>query len=95
MEVNLVLFFFSFSNTGVQFNIEELIWRTYTAAKAIPTARQVKLIDKHKFVKTALDENSKTFDIYAVGVKDQVKMTIHPFQIAQIAKYNTAHIAAL
>lgn len=95
MEVILGMLFLSLSNADVQFGVEELTWRTYAAAKAIPTARRVELIDKHEFVKAALDENSKTFVVHVSALEVQAEMTIHPSRIAQIAECGPAQVAAL
>ena len=45
MEVVLGIPFLTFSNVDVQFAKKELIWRIYTTKKALPTTRQVKIID--------------------------------------------------
>lgn len=66
----------------------ELTWRIYIATKALPITIWVKLINKKKFAKEALDQNSKTFVIHVKALKallELAKMTIHPSQAAQIA----------
>ena len=45
MKVVLGMPFLAFSNADFQFGAERLTWRSYTAAEALPTARQVELID--------------------------------------------------
>lgn len=45
------IIFLSLSNANLQFGANKLIWRICIATKAIPTARQVELIDNHKFVR--------------------------------------------
>lgn len=66
----LEIFFLSFSNTDFQFNVRELIWRSYIVVEALPTTNQVKLIDKREFVKVTLDENSETFVIHISILED-------------------------
>lgn len=80
--VNVVLrmAFLFFSNANLQFSIREPIKKIYTASETILIVRQVKLIDKQKFAKMALDEISKTFVIYVVTIKISSRITIHIFQ---------------
>ena len=66
MEVILEMPFLSHSNIDFQFSARELNWRSYTTAETLLTARQGELIDKHKFIKTALNENSEMFVVYVV-----------------------------
>lgn len=71
--------FFSFNNVNLQFSTKKLIWRTYIAAEAILIVKQVKLIDKHKFVKAVLDENPETFVMHITILEVLAKMMIHYF----------------
>ena len=59
MEVVLGISFLTFGNANIQFTKKQLTWRTYTTKKALPTTRQVEIIDQKEFAKTALDENVK------------------------------------
>ena len=61
MEVVLGIIFLALSNLNIEFDIESFTWRSYSAVKALPTARWVKSILKYKFEKAALNKNSKTF----------------------------------
>lgn len=63
------MFYLAFSNTDIQFKVEKLTWRFFTTAKTLSTVRQMELINKHKFVNAALNENSKTFVIYIAALK--------------------------
>ncbi len=76
--------FLALSNTDFQFGVEELTWRSYTAAEVQPTTSQFELIDKREFAKAALDENSETFVVH-VSALDVVKPSIHLSRAAQIA----------
>lgn len=69
MNVILEMFFFSFSNISIQFDIKSFNYKTYIITKTLPIARLIKLIDKYKFAKTALDKNSETFIIYIVALE--------------------------
>ncbi len=84
MEVVLRILFLALSNADIQFSAEELTWRTYTVAEALPITSWVEFIDKRKFAKAALNKNSKTFVIYVLALA-VAESSIHPFQTAQIA----------
>ena len=56
MEVVLEMSFLAINNADTQFDTESFTWKSYSAAKALPTTRRVKLIDKYDFAKAALDE---------------------------------------
>ena len=76
MEVVLGMPFLSLSNADIQFDTESFTWRSYSAAEALPTTRQVELINKHEFAKVALDENSETFVVH-VAALEALKSAIH------------------
>ena len=89
MEVVLGMPFLAFSNADIQFDTKSLTWRSYSAAKALLTTRQMELIDKQDFAKVALDENSETFVVHvaALGVSGATEvagMPIHPDQANQV-----------
>ena len=69
MEVVLEMPFLALSNVDTQFDTESFTWRSYNAAKALPTTKIIELIDKHKFAKTALDENFETFVMYVAALE--------------------------
>ena len=64
VKVILRISFLTLSNTDIQFAKKKLISRSYIAAKALPTTKQVELINKKEFAKVALDENVEAFVIY-------------------------------
>ncbi len=84
LEVVLGIPFLTLSNANFQFGAEELTWKTYTVAEALPTTSWVELIDKREFAKVALDENLETFVVH-VSALDVAESSIHPSQAAQIA----------
>ena len=45
MEVGLGMPFLTLSNADVQFAEKELTWRTYITKEALPTTRQIEIID--------------------------------------------------
>ena len=69
MKVVLGIPFLALSNGDIQFGAERLTWKSYTAAEAFPTARRVELIDKHKFAKATVDENSETFVVHVAALE--------------------------
>ena len=88
MEVVLGMPFLTLSNANIQFAEKEPIWRSYTAAEALPTTKRIELIDKKEFAKATLDEESKTFVIHIAVLEalvESAEMTIHLAQAAQIA----------
>lgn len=58
MEMVSGMLFLALSNADFQFAAEEFTWTSYTAVETLSITYQVELIDKKKFAKTALDENS-------------------------------------
>lgn len=45
----------------IQFAEKGLIWRSYTAAKALPITQRVELIDRREFAAVTLDKTEETF----------------------------------
>ncbi len=61
----LGMYFLSLNNVDVEFaELGKLIWRSYIFAEALLTTSWVELIDKKKFAKAAINENSKTFVVH-------------------------------
>ena len=86
MEVILGMPFLALSNADIQFAEKELTWRFYTVAEALPTTKRVKLIDKKKFAKAALDEQSETFMVHIAALEAPLAgMAIHSLRAAQIS----------
>ena len=76
--------FLVLSNEDIQLDIKSFAWRSYSTAKALPTARWVKLIDKHKFAKAALDKNSEMFVIYVTAL-EALEPAVHPSRAPLLA----------
>ncbi len=81
IEVVLTMPFQALSNADFQFYAEELIWRSYTTAEALPITSRIELIDKREFARSALNKNSNTFVIHVSALK---AVTIYPSRAAQI-----------
>ena len=82
-EFILGIFFLKLSNADISFSEETLMWRTYTTNKALPTIKQVKIIDKKDFVIVALNANSEMF-IEHVAIREQEEILVHFKKQAQI-----------
>lgn len=83
MEVGLRMLFLVFSNADFHLGVEKLICKSYIVAEALSTTSWVKLINKTKFAKTALDKNFKTFVVYMEILK--AKASIQQLRTVQIA----------
>ena len=80
-EVVLGMPFLTLSNADVQFVENELTWRSYTTAKALPTTKRIELINKKAFAK---DENSETFVVYVASLSFTL-LDVHPSRRPQIS----------
>ena len=69
-EVILGISFLKISNADVSFGERTLTWKTYTINKALPTTKQVQIINKKDFVIVALDADSETF-VVRVAIREQ------------------------
>ena len=82
VEVVLGMLFLTLSNADIQFAKKELIWRSYTAAEALPTTKRVEIIDKKEFTRAALDEHVEAFVMHVTFLST---MAIYPAREAQLA----------
>ena len=79
VEVVLGMLFLTFNNADVSFLEQELTWKSYIIDKALPTPKQVELIEKKEFTKAALDEESETFVMHVAALEAPLAgMPIHP-----------------
>ena len=83
MEVVLVMSFLTFNNANVKFAKKELTWRTYTTKKALPTTRQVEIINQKKFANAALNKSVEAFVLHFSSLESRI--TIYPIRKAQLA----------
>lgn len=98
MDMILGIFFLTFSNVDILLAKQKFTWRSYRPAKALSTTKRVKFIDKKKFAKVILDENSKIFVMYIATLKAppvSARITVYFSQIAQIIIENLIQAAAL
>ena len=75
-EVILGMLFLKISNADVSFGKKTLTWRTYTTNKALPTIKQVQIVDPKEFIIVALDIDNETFVIY-VAIQEQEEIPVH------------------
>ena len=91
MEIVLGMLFFTFSNADIWFAERELVWRTYSAAKALATIQRVVIIDKKEFMAAALNEEDETFVVYMAAF-NMVDSSVHPSQQAQISSLDVKEV---
>ena len=90
-EVILGMPFLKLSNADVFFNEETLMWKSYITNKALPTIKQVQLVNPKKFVIAALDADSETFVVH-VAIRECEEMAMDPDKKAQIEAQSGAQI---
>ena len=93
-EVILGMPFLKISNADVAFGEGTLTWKSYTTNKALPTTKQVQLVDPKEFVIAALDADSETFVVH-VAIREQKEMAMNPDRKAQIEAQSGAQVGAL
>ena len=89
IEVVLGMPFLTLGNADIRFAERELVWRTYSAAEALPTTRRVEIIDK-EFATAALNEDDETFVVHMAALS--VGSTVHPSRQAQIASLDVEEV---
>ena len=70
------MLFLKISNADVSSDKKILTWRTYTTNKALPTTKQVQIVNPKEFVIAALDINSEIFVVH-VAIWEREKMPVH------------------
>ena len=88
-EVILGMPFLKISNADIAFDERTLTWKSYITNKALPTIKQVQLVDLKKFVIAALDADSETFAMH-VAIQEQEEMVMDPGRKAQIKAQSEA-----
>ena len=85
LEMIVKMFFLNFSKADIWFMEWDLVWKIYMAVEALPTTGRVKIIDKSKFVATALNKNNETFVVHVVALAKPTTMPIYFFCQVQVA----------
>ena len=93
-EVVLGMPFLKISNADIAFGEGTLMWRSCTTNEALPTTKQVQLVDPKEFVIAALDADSETFVVH-VAIREQEEMAMNPDRKAQIEAQSGAQVGAL
>ena len=79
LEVVLEMPFLNLSKVDILFSEQKLVWRIYTAAKALLTRRRVEIIDKREFTAAALNADDETFVVHVAALAKPITMPTNPF----------------
>ena len=82
-ELVLEMPFLKISNVDVAFSEKTLTWKSCTTNKALPTTKQVQLVNPKEFFIAVLDVDSETFVVH-VAIWEREKMPVHAKRQAQI-----------
>ncbi len=77
--------FLTMNNADVDFQAQDLQWRSYTTGDVLPTIRQVELIGKKEFAAAALDPEHEAFVVHVAALSIDSGDEMHPSRRAQIA----------
>ena len=86
--------FLKLSNTDISFDEKILTWKFYITNKALPTTKQVQLVDPKIFVIAAFDTDSETFVVH-IANQEREEMAMDPDKKAQIEAQSGAQVRAL
>ncbi len=84
-EIVLKMPFMIMSNADVNFQSQDLQWRSYTTRDILSTTRRVELIEKKEFATPALDLEHEAFVVYVAALSVDSGDEVHPLRRAQIA----------
>ena len=87
------MLFLKISNADMAFGEKILIWKSYTTNKALPTIKQVQLVDLKDFVIAVLDADSETF-VEHMAIRKCEKMAMDSDRKAQIKAQSGAQCRA-
>ncbi len=77
--------FLTISNANVNFQAQDLQWRSYTTGDVLPTTKRVKLIRNKEFTTAALDPEHEAFIVHVATLSVDSSNEVHPSKRAQIA----------
>ena len=89
LEMVLGIFFLTHSRANIRFTERKFVWRTYTAAEALPITKKVEIINKKKFAVVVLNANNEIFVMYIAVLAEPTTMPIYPSYQAQVASLNS------
>ena len=84
LEIVLEMLFIILSKADIRFAERELVWRTYTATKALSTTRRVEIIDKRVFTTAVLNADEETFIGHVAVLAELINIPINPLRQAQV-----------
>ncbi len=70
--------FLTISNANVDFQAQDLQWRSYTTGEILPTTRRVELIGKKVFAAAAFDPEHKAFVVHVTALSVGLGDEVHP-----------------
>ena len=82
-EVILRMSFLKISNADMAFGKKTLTWKSYTTYKALPTTKQIQIVDPKEFVIAAFDADNETFVVH-VAIRERERMPVHSKGQAQV-----------
>lgn len=72
----LEMFFMKLSDADISFDNKTFMLRIFTTKKALPTTKQVEIIDEKNFLVAVLDANSKIFVMH-IAIQKYKKISVH------------------
>ena len=85
LEIVFKMSFLTMSNADVNFQAQNLQWRSYITRDVLPTTRQFELIEKKEFTAATLDPEHKAFVVHIVALNVDLGDEMHPSIKAQVA----------
>ena len=86
--------FLTLSSADIRFAERELVWRTYMAAEALPTAKRVEPFNAKEFAAAALGVDDEAFVVHVVSLLGSVldAKNVHLSRQAQIASLDVKEV---
>ena len=69
--------FLTMNNVNVDFQAQNLQWRSYTTGDILPTIRRVKSIGKKEFVAATLDSEYETYVVHVAALSIDLSNEVH------------------
>ena len=79
------MLFLTFSKADIRFAELELVLRTYTAARTLPTIRRVEIVNKREFAAAALNADDEIFMTYVAALAKPTTIPIYLSRQTQVA----------
>ena len=78
------MLFLTLSKADIRFIEQKLVQRTYMAVEALPTTKNVEIIDKKEFASVALNADNKIFVMHVAALAQSMTIPIYLFCQAQV-----------